>query len=159
MLLPSSSTRSPSSPRSAGMLLSVAWNRAVVNEWICGRNTLTQCNGEFGWMDAVELNHPLGFSKIMECEGFGRQAKVTDNMKNRLKETIENDLSGNSSLLEGSVKLKLNVIIKISKVRSFPKLLQKNALAQKFCRFMIYVHTKRVIVDDKYVIMGSANIN
>ncbi|XP_017971135.1 PREDICTED: phospholipase D delta isoform X2 [Theobroma cacao] len=84
-------------------------------------------------MDAVELNHPLGFSKIMECEGFGRQAKVTDNMKNRLKETIENDLSGNSSLLE--------------------------ALAQKFCRFMIYVHTKRVIVDDKYVIMGSANIN
>ncbi|EOX97335.1 Uncharacterized protein TCM_006392 [Theobroma cacao] len=67
-------------------------------------------------MDAVELNHPVGFSKIMECEGFGRQAKVRDNMKNGLKETIENDLSSNSSLLE-------------------------------------------VIVDDKYVIMGSANIN
>lgn len=33
------------------------------------------------------------------------------------------------------------------------------ALAQKFRRFMIYVHAKGMIVDDEYVIMGSANIN
>ncbi|XP_061337154.1 phospholipase D delta-like [Gastrolobium bilobum] len=30
---------------------------------------------------------------------------------------------------------------------------------QKFRRFMIYVHAKGMIVDDEYVIMGSANIN
>ncbi|GAV61196.1 C2 domain-containing protein/PLDc domain-containing protein/PLD_C domain-containing protein/PLDc_2 domain-containing protein [Cephalotus follicularis] len=33
------------------------------------------------------------------------------------------------------------------------------ASAQKFRRFMIYVHAKGMIVDDEYVIMGSANIN
>ncbi|GMI78800.1 ARABIDOPSIS THALIANA PHOSPHOLIPASE D DELTA, phospholipase D delta [Hibiscus trionum] len=32
-------------------------------------------------------------------------------------------------------------------------------LAQKFRRFMIYVHAKGMIVDDEFVIMGSANIN
>lgn len=32
-------------------------------------------------------------------------------------------------------------------------------LAQKFRRFMIYVHAKGMIVDDEYVILGSANIN
>ncbi|KAI3784546.1 hypothetical protein L1987_43646 [Smallanthus sonchifolius] len=31
--------------------------------------------------------------------------------------------------------------------------------SQKFNRFMIYVHAKGMIVDDEYVIMGSANIN
>ncbi|KAF8019360.1 hypothetical protein BT93_G0128 [Corymbia citriodora subsp. variegata] len=38
---------------------------------------------------------------------------------------------------------------------------ENNALAsvQKFRRFMIYVHAKGMIVDDEYVIMGSANIN
>ncbi|KAL6180627.1 hypothetical protein ACLB2K_047288 [Fragaria x ananassa] len=33
------------------------------------------------------------------------------------------------------------------------------ALSQKFRRFMIYVHAKGMIVDDEFVIMGSANIN
>ncbi|XVF52793.1 hypothetical protein PTKIN_Ptkin05aG0047100 [Pterospermum kingtungense] len=33
------------------------------------------------------------------------------------------------------------------------------ALAQKNRRFMIYVHSKGMIVDDEYVIIGSANIN
>ncbi|CAN1848877.1 Phospholipase D beta 1 [Linum perenne] len=33
------------------------------------------------------------------------------------------------------------------------------ALAQKSRRFMIYVHSKGMIVDDEYVIIGSANIN
>lgn len=33
------------------------------------------------------------------------------------------------------------------------------AAAQKYGRFMIYVHSKGMIVDDEYVIMGSANIN
>ncbi|KAK4740976.1 hypothetical protein SAY87_024564 [Trapa incisa] len=33
------------------------------------------------------------------------------------------------------------------------------ALVQKFRRFMIYVHAKGMIVDDEYVLMGSANIN
>nr|GLL45603.1 phospholipase D delta-like [Ipomoea trifida] len=32
-------------------------------------------------------------------------------------------------------------------------------LAQKFRRFMIYVHSKGMIVDDEYILMGSANIN
>ncbi|RLN17351.1 phospholipase D delta-like [Panicum miliaceum] len=32
-------------------------------------------------------------------------------------------------------------------------------VAQKFRRFMIYVHSKGLIVDDEYVIIGSANIN
>ena len=32
-------------------------------------------------------------------------------------------------------------------------------MAQKFRRFMIYVHSKRMIVDDEYVLIGSANIN
>ncbi|KAK6805306.1 hypothetical protein RDI58_003091 [Solanum bulbocastanum] len=32
-------------------------------------------------------------------------------------------------------------------------------LAQKFRRFMIYVHSKGMIVDDEYVLLGSANIN
>ncbi|KAL7612903.1 hypothetical protein Lser_V15G07160 [Lactuca serriola] len=31
--------------------------------------------------------------------------------------------------------------------------------SQKFMRFMIYVHAKGMIVDDEYVILGSANIN
>ncbi|KAJ8459367.1 hypothetical protein OPV22_032293 [Ensete ventricosum] len=33
------------------------------------------------------------------------------------------------------------------------------ALSKKFRRFMIYVHAKGMIVDDEYVIIGSANIN
>ncbi|KAM6553827.1 hypothetical protein CsatB_014589 [Cannabis sativa] len=33
------------------------------------------------------------------------------------------------------------------------------ASVQKFQRFMIYVHAKGMIVDDEYVILGSANIN
>ncbi|KAK6263024.1 hypothetical protein QUC31_008840 [Theobroma cacao] len=33
------------------------------------------------------------------------------------------------------------------------------ALAQKNRRFMIYIHSKGMIVDDEYVIIGSANIN
>ncbi|KAI6678756.1 hypothetical protein NL676_039552 [Syzygium grande] len=38
---------------------------------------------------------------------------------------------------------------------------ENNAVAsvQKFRRFMIYVHAKGMIVDDEYVIVGSANIN
>ncbi|XP_077213022.1 putative terpene synthase 2 isoform X2 [Tasmannia lanceolata] len=32
-------------------------------------------------------------------------------------------------------------------------------LSNKFLRFMIYVHAKGMIVDDEYVLMGSANIN
>ncbi|XP_028799208.1 phospholipase D beta 1 [Neltuma alba] len=36
---------------------------------------------------------------------------------------------------------------------------QPQALTQKNRRFMIYVHSKGMIVDDEYVIMGSANIN
>ncbi|KAK6255139.1 hypothetical protein SCA6_016444 [Theobroma cacao] len=51
-------------------------------------------------MAAVELNYPVDFSKIMEFEGFGRRAKVTNNIKNGLKETVENDLSSNFSLLQ-----------------------------------------------------------
>lgn len=31
--------------------------------------------------------------------------------------------------------------------------------AQKHQRFMIYVHAKGMVVDDEYVIIGSANIN
>eukprot|EP00268_Persea_americana_P000033 TRINITY_DN10013_c0_g1_i20.p1 TRINITY_DN10013_c0_g1~~TRINITY_DN10013_c0_g1_i20.p1 ORF type:complete len:228 (-),score=33.49 TRINITY_DN10013_c0_g1_i20:465-1148(-) len=34
-----------------------------------------------------------------------------------------------------------------------------SGMAQKFHRFMIYVHSKGMIVDDEYVILGSANIN
>uniref|UniRef100_A0A2N9HQH0 Phospholipase D n=1 Tax=Fagus sylvatica TaxID=28930 RepID=A0A2N9HQH0_FAGSY len=33
------------------------------------------------------------------------------------------------------------------------------AAARKFRRFMIYIHAKGMIVDDEYIIMGSANIN
>lgn len=36
---------------------------------------------------------------------------------------------------------------------------QPQALVQKSRRFMIYVHSKGMIVDDEYVILGSANIN
>lgn len=37
---------------------------------------------------------------------------------------------------------------------------EKNEVpSQKFRRFMIYVHAKGMIVDDEYVILGSANIN
>ncbi|PHU04719.1 Phospholipase D gamma 2 [Capsicum chinense] len=32
-------------------------------------------------------------------------------------------------------------------------------LTQKFGRFMIYLHSKGMIVDDEYVLIGSANIN
>ena len=43
-------------------------------------------------------------------------------------------------------------------VFSFSSSLQ--GLAQRYCRFMIYVHAKGMIVnDDEYVLMGSANIN
>ena len=31
--------------------------------------------------------------------------------------------------------------------------------SQKFQRFMVYVHGKGMIVDDEYVILGTANIN
>lgn len=33
------------------------------------------------------------------------------------------------------------------------------ASVQKNRRFMVYVHSKGMIVDDEYVLMGSANIN
>ena len=42
-------------------------------------------------------------------------------------------------------------------VFSFSSSLQ--GLAQKYHRFMISVHAKGMIVDDEYVLMGSANIN
>ena len=42
-------------------------------------------------------------------------------------------------------------------VFSFSSSLQ--GLAQKYCRFIIYVHAKGMIVDDEYALMGSANIN
>ena len=42
-------------------------------------------------------------------------------------------------------------------VFSFSSSLQ--GLAQKYRRFMIYVHAKGMIVDDEYVLMGSVNIN
>lgn len=38
-------------------------------------------------------------------------------------------------------------------------LLSQVSASQKFQRFMIYVHAKGMIVDDEYVILGSANIN
>jgi phospholipase D1/2 len=41
----------------------------------------------------------------------------------------------------------------------FPCSLHSQALARKYRRFMIYVHAKGMIVDDEYVILGSANIN
>jgi len=44
-----------------------------------------------------------------------------------------------------------------------PNLSSKNgdmvSTSQKFQRFMVYVHAKGMIVDDEYVILGSANIN
>lgn len=33
------------------------------------------------------------------------------------------------------------------------------SMSQKFQRFMVYVHAKGMIVDDEYIILGSANIN
>lgn len=30
---------------------------------------------------------------------------------------------------------------------------------EKFQRFMIYIHAKGMIIDDEYIILGSANIN
>ena len=36
---------------------------------------------------------------------------------------------------------------------------QTKALSKKNRRFMIYVHSKGMIVDDEYVVLGSANIN
>lgn len=36
---------------------------------------------------------------------------------------------------------------------------RSQALARKHRRFMIYVHAKGMIIDDEYVILGSANIN
>ena len=43
--------------------------------------------------------------------------------------------------------------------RKFVLVLVTQALARKNRRFMIYVHSKGMIVDDEYVIIGSANIN
>lgn len=39
------------------------------------------------------------------------------------------------------------------------QMLVTQALAKKNRRFMIYIHSKGMIVDDEYVIIGSANIN
>lgn len=36
---------------------------------------------------------------------------------------------------------------------------QTVSMSQKFQRFMVYVHAKGMIVDDEYIILGSANIN
>ncbi|XP_026659115.2 phospholipase D delta-like isoform X2 [Phoenix dactylifera] len=46
-------------------------------------------------------------------------------------------------------------------IQSTNQPLEKTAvvLSQKYQRFMIYVHAKGMIVDDEYVILGSANIN
>ena len=38
-------------------------------------------------------------------------------------------------------------------------MLFEQAATQNSRRFMIYVHSKGMIVDDEYVILGSANIN
>lgn len=38
-------------------------------------------------------------------------------------------------------------------------LLVIQSLVRKSRRFMIYVHSKGMIVDDEYVLLGSANIN
>ncbi|XP_020238588.1 phospholipase D alpha 1 [Cajanus cajan] len=40
-----------------------------------------------------------------------------------------------------------------------PELVSDYSRAQKSRRFMIYVHAKMMIVDDEYIIIGSANIN
>ncbi|CAN1754288.1 Phospholipase D beta 1 [Linum perenne] len=44
-------------------------------------------------------------------------------------------------------------------VAAYPETAKLQALSQKNRRFMIYVHSKGMIVDDEYVIIGSANIN
>lgn len=44
-------------------------------------------------------------------------------------------------------------------MRSFFLTCNQVSDSYKFQRFMIYVHAKGMIVDDEYVIMGSANIN
>lgn len=46
-----------------------------------------------------------------------------------------------------------NAVVKSSKPTT------PQELSQKSRRFMIYVHSKGMIVDDEYVILGSANIN
>uniref|UniRef100_A0A7N2MZN3 phospholipase D n=1 Tax=Quercus lobata TaxID=97700 RepID=A0A7N2MZN3_QUELO len=48
---------------------------------------------------------------------------------------------------------------KVEKVFSFSKKNLQVSNSQKFQRFMVYVHGKGMIVDDEYVILGSANIN
>ncbi|WRX20995.1 Synaptobrevin-like - like 4 [Theobroma cacao] len=109
MLLPSSSARSSSSPRSTricdfghaqsqSLTLLIC---AAANSW--RMDLRSKHLDSMQWrvsMAAVELNYPVDFSKIMEFEGFGRRAKVTNNIKNGLKETVENDLSSNFSLLQ-----------------------------------------------------------
>lgn len=44
-------------------------------------------------------------------------------------------------------------------INSSNLLLFWQGLVQKSRRFMVYVHAKGMIVDDEYIIMGSANIN
>ncbi|WRX08321.1 hypothetical protein QQP08_000808 [Theobroma cacao] len=78
----------------------------------------------FDGCSGVELSG--GLSKIMEFEGFGRRAKVTsqssqshqhlammiinDNMKNGLKEIVENDLISSFSLFQHMFQRKQNGI-------------------------------------------------
>ncbi|KAF3675779.1 hypothetical protein FXO38_04624 [Capsicum annuum] len=50
-------------------------------------------------------------------------------------------------------KNRITAVANSSKQRTPQELTQKNR------RFMIYVHSKEMIVDDEYVILGSANIN
>ncbi|XP_072982910.1 phospholipase D delta-like isoform X1 [Typha latifolia] len=47
----------------------------------------------------------------------------------------------------------------LSMDRSPPSENDAAAMSQKYRRFMIYVHGKGMIVDDEYVILGSANVN
>ncbi|PHT54174.1 Phospholipase D gamma 2 [Capsicum baccatum] len=48
---------------------------------------------------------------------------------------------------------------RITTVANSSKQMTPQELTQKNRRFMIYVHSKGMIVDDEYVILGSANIN
>ncbi|KAK6125915.1 hypothetical protein DH2020_040344 [Rehmannia glutinosa] len=91
------------------------------------------------WIIKGTLVFVLRLIKELFCVGLGRENEEQF-------EIVADQLSRTFSNIVLFILIKLLTFTQISD-------------SQKFQRFMIYVHAKGMVVDDEYVIIGSANIN
>ncbi|KAJ6931606.1 phospholipase D delta-like [Populus alba x Populus x berolinensis] len=96
----------------------------------------------------LENSHPQDYLNFY-CLGNREQVPGSDKSGDQTVTALNGHLLSNY------------LIIRHYFIRRYKLLMKKGmfSMSQKFQRFMVYVHAKGMIVDDEYLILGSANIN